>query len=77
MSIDDKIRAEIANLDVTDFWLAYYQSEYKKMLLANYDFSKVPEDRITEIIYPSSWYYINDVESSNQTSSLNEYLRSL
>ncbi len=91
MSIEDKIRERIANLDETDFILARYQLQYKKMMLEYYDFSQVPEEKIREIIYPSSWYSINDRDtqidilkeaidnkcSIMETEALNRYFKSL
>lgn len=91
MSIEDKIRERIANLDETDFILTRYQLQYKKMMLENYDFSQVPEEKILEIIYPSSWHSINDRDtqidilkeaidnkcSILETEALNRYFKSL
>ena len=78
-------------MDEKDFILTRYQLQYKKMMLELYDFSQVPEEKITEIIYPSSWHYINDRDvkisilkeaiedkcSLIETTALNNYFKSL
>ncbi len=90
MNIDEYIKEKYLNMDKTDILVIHYQLEYQKMILEKYDFSPVPEDRIREIIYPSSWNYISSeakLESLKEaidnkitlleTEALNKYLKSL
>ena len=90
MNLNDEIKEKYFNLDEIGMLLIHYEADYKKIMLEKYDFSKVHEYEISNIIYPSSWDYVSDdakIEALKEaienkialleTKTLNQYLKSL